>query len=264
MSLSAYLQKLIDEKKAIHRHLTLGRIAQKAGLHTSQLSKVLKGKVVLQPDHVYALAESLGLRRLETNCLEALNEFQRSSNPRRRERWSEKASELLSEVDKISSKVLAPKSEEKSMMRYFLEPKIMLLHLFLGTEDASRRLKDFQRALEIDEQSLENYLGELESLQLIERKDDAITVLSDHMHLDRDSPWCAAHQQLLRLQSLQKLSGRKSKSDTIFSATFTADEECFEAIRKDFQDFLKKAEARVLKAEKKRAYQVNFELFPWL
>ncbi len=264
VNLSTYLNKIIAEKRAQQRHLTLSRIARLSGLHSSQLSKAMKGKEALQPDHIYALGESLKLKSIELSCLEALNEYERSSNPGRREQWSRRADKYLKEAEKLSSSLEAPQAASDSMLKYFLEPKIMLLHLFLGTQPDSKRMKDFQNSLQMSDAQLNSCIEELIHLNLIEKEGLQLKVIKDHMHLDKDSSWCSAHQNLLRMMCLKRISAKSSKKDLNFMATFSADDDAFEAMQEDFKDFLKKSERRVLKSQKKNIYQINFDLFPWL
>ena len=59
---------------------------------------------------------------------------------------------------------------------------------------------------------------------------------------------------------MQRLSSNEAYS---FSATITGSDETREALHEAWLGFLKKAESLVKESRSEKAFQINFDLFPW-
>ena len=97
----------------------------------------------------------------------------------------------------------------------------------------------------------------------VQRAGAQLTVVGRNKHLPKDNPLCGPHQALMRLKSIDQMQRLSSEEAYSFSATITGTEETLAEIREAYLAFVKKAETIVKPAPSKKAFQMNFDLFPW-
>lgn len=260
----SYFSRVIDEIRAKKPHLTLSLIAKNAGIHASYLSSVLKGKATLQSDQAFLLAEGLELSPHARDYFILLNEQHRSHLPARKAKLETELDRLFEKLTRLASHLEAEKigPSQDDLVRYFLNPKMMLLHLYLGIEGA--KIEKFTEALALSENETTSLINELQKLELIDRVEGRYQLRRHHLHLDKDSPWCDAHQKLVHDLGRIRQERVEANDQQRFCVSFSADPESYAALQKLLLKFMEDAEKLVTHSKKKNLYQMNVDLFPWL
>lgn len=260
----SYFSQVVGDIRVKKPYLTLSAIAKGAGIHASYLSSVLKGKAILQSDQAYLLAETLELGPDARDYFILLNEKHRSQLPARKAKLDTELDRLFEKLNRLGSHLeaenIGPRQDD--LVRYFLNPKMMLLHLYLGIEGA--QIEKFSAALALSKAETRSLIDELMALELIEATAGSYRVRRHHLHLDKESPWCDAHQKLVHDLGRVRQERVDPKEQQRFCVSFSADSESYAALQKALLKFMGEAERIVTKSPKANLYQLNVDLFPWL
>lgn len=258
---------LTERRQALERGFTRARVARDAGLQSSYLSNVLSGRANLNADQLFRIAQSFGLKEEETDYLLLLLEADRCQIPQRRAVLDERIRAVRHAHLKTSAHVSAKKiaADDLSVTEYYLDPYVMIVHVFLGIPRYAKDVSRIAEALGFGMGKLRRVLGTLERLGYAERaRDGHYKLVQSHRHLPEDSPLCLPHQILFRLKSADRLPRLAPAQRYAFSVTFSASEEVYDKIRADFLSYVKKCEASVKSVKHPdRVYQLNYDLFSW-
>lgn len=248
---------------------TFKKIAEHLGLQATYLSKVMNSKNFhLSEDSLYGICKVLRFHPKEIDYILLLRSMETAQNLDRKREIKVKVERLRSEqeldvdVRKSSSEVFSNELE------YLLDPICVLLHVSLMSENLRKDVRQLGAKLGLKTQQLKAYLKTLERNNLIKLDPhDSWVVLKVETwrtHFHRDHPLVRVSQNLLRQQSLSRLSQIDEEEKHSLNFTFTFDSDGFEALKKEFQSFLKKAESLSKISRHTEVYQMNFDLFKWL
>lgn len=259
------LLALISKKKEQRKGFTLRSLAEKCRIQSTYLSNVLHGRADLSSDQIYALAQELGLSETENDYLNLLLSWDRSGVALRKKRLKQKIDDLRARefnTKKALSKVRLL-SEEECIREYYLDPFHMLVHVFLTIERYNRRTSHIADALGVDSDRIKHSIDTLVRLGYIEKSESGYDLLKQRIHLPESSPVCRPHQELMRIRSLSRLQSVQESARYGVSVTFSSDAQVLTRLKEVFLEFLAKAEKIVDEGPAERAYQMNFDLFPW-
>jgi len=248
------------------RHRSLAQLAVSAHIQPSYLTNVIKGRAHFSSDQIYALGDELGIRPEETEFLILLMEWERTSHSRRKERLAERIENLRQQNLRAEKYITAPQTvlKNEDLERYYLDPNVELLHLFLGTESCPQGIDQIAQVWGFSKEYVHEILNLLESLKLIVRKGKWWTTRIAHQHLPRESPLCKPQQMLKRLAALHALQKMPSHRAYTFSASVTMTEQTRLEIQSRFLEFLKQCEDLVKGSAPQELFQIQFDLFPWI
>ncbi len=260
-----FLDFEIKRRKRSLPGFTQASLAKAAGIRTSYLTNVLKGRGNFNSDQIDALAQQLKLRPEETYYLFLLKEYDQSTMPARKiSIWRE--IERLQEASKKTESHISVKvrTENQNLItKYYGDPLIKIVHVLLQVPKYAGEPTKIAEDLNISSRYLQKVLDVLQELSIISFKDKVIEVLEKNFHLPKESPMLLPHQTLVRLKSTQRLQEVEIDKRYSFSVTFTGTEETRSDIQKKFLEFIQGIEKTVKKAPAENAYQLNFDLFPW-
>jgi hypothetical protein len=106
-------------------------------------------------------------------------------------------------------------------------------------------------------------LRHLGSIELESDGNSVVRVSQTQIHYGTDHPLMRTYQSLLREKCSAQLTQTAEEDKHSFMATFSADEDTHQEIRKRFQGFLKELEQLVAKSPSEKLFQLNFDLFRW-
>ncbi|MGE0526644.1 MAG: TIGR02147 family protein [Bdellovibrionales bacterium] len=256
----------IKNRRKNEPRFTQAALAERAGIRNTYLTNVLKGRANFNSDQIYALARELRLNEQETQYLSLLKEWDQCQLPDRK-------SSLKREIESLRQAALATEAhiraqvrrdEHELILRYYSDPHIKIVHILL---QIPRFAADYTRigpALSLDLNQLEKIVATLRELEIVKFVNKKVEVLLKNFHLPKDSPMLLPHQTLMRTKSAQRLLELPPEQRYSLAVTFSTTEEVKEKIHQRFLEFLKEAEALVKGSESEAAYQMNFDLLPWL
>lgn len=244
---------------------TLNLLAQKIGVQPPYFTNLLKQRVHLNSDQLYALCEALGLSGEEQDYLLLVLDYERSSHIERKKQLRLKIDQIRKSKLRSESHLKAEKIEinSESQIELFLRPELYLIYFFLSIPRYSENLALVASSLGLNLNTVESSIKELISLGYLEIRDQTLQKTKKHFHLSKDSPLCEPHQNLLRFRSLYHQQNLLPEDRYNFSVTFTATKETRERIHRHFLKFLSEIEPWVEESPSEEVFQLNLDLFNW-
>jgi len=261
-----FLREALREKKQqVSASFTYDRMAKACGIQKTYLSRVLNSDDShLSEDQLYLAASYLGISREEHHYLDLLRAYQKSQSAKYRASL-EKEIELLRQAnDRTDSHLKAEKIPVLGdYSPYYLDPNVMLVHIFLAVERFRKNLKLLARQLDLSEEYFSEILTKLEQMKLITLSDAGYVLLKDSTHLPIDSPLYGPYRFMQRIKSLEKIQRLPKGRTYNFTAVFSADEQVRKKIQTKFLEMLEYIEKIATNAPDQEVYQINFDLFDW-
>lgn len=261
------LKAAYQEARTVKKSLSLESIAEQIQSHGSFLSNVLNEKAHVSPDQLQALCDILDLSDSDADYLDLLLQKERSTNSNRKKHLQKKIEAQFQERPKAKDsiknvEVFLPESEV--VERYYSNPFCKVVHIFLGIKNFADKPSEILEHLAISEEELSHVIQLLIELKMIERKNKTIKILRKNLHLPKEASICRPHQILMRqISQLKYQSSSKTTLETL-SVTFSANEDAYKIIHKEYLNFLNLTKKIVENCEDiDSVYQMNMDLFPW-
>jgi uncharacterized protein (TIGR02147 family) len=263
---AAFTKLFEKEKKIRGSSWSIARLGEKTQIQPSYLTNVTKERAHFSSDQIYAVCESLGLSEEETSFLNLMMEWERATHAKRKQALRSRLELLRGQNIRVEKYVKAPQAplSEIDKQRYYLDPNIELIHLYLGTKSAPVEAQQIAQAWGLPESTVVDILAFLQKSGLVRLRGRKWEVENIHQHLSQESPLCRPQQILKRLRGIETLQRTPEEKTFSFAATVTMTEETKLAIKARFLEFLEAAEKLVRDSEAKGIYQIQFDLFPWI
>lgn len=255
-----FLKALFESSK---EHGFKSSVAESLGTPSSFLSQVLHREVHFSQDHAYKLAQFLNLRESETEYLILLVSLARCASLEYRKHLMKKIEKLRSDA-KVLSKRFENKSEVENLRHqilYYTTVEYSMVHLLLGIEEY-QSVDKLEQRMQLDHQTLNKILSDLEEMDLVERKDVAKWQRkAGSVHLPKESPLSALNHTLWRDLAKRKII---SKGETSFhySAQHTLSKSDYEKIRGLVLELIDKSRDVVSKSGDEELIALQVDLFP--
>lgn len=256
---------LLEKRKRVNASFTYSRMAAACRIQKTYLSRVLNSDTAhLSEDQLYQAGRYLGLTKEENKYLQLLRTYQKSD-------VATFKSELKIEIDKIremnerSESHLNVETLEQStdFSAYYLDPNVMLIHIFLAVDRFRSDLKSLATKLNLSDEYLAQILSSLEQMKLIKLTDNGYILLKEDTHLPADSQLYLPYRFMQRIKSLERIQRLNQEKTYNFSAVFSADEDTRKSIKNKFLELLEFAGKTANAAKNEEVYQMNFDLFDW-
>lgn len=262
------IKKRVAELKKDGSGLSLRKVAQHVPMQYTFLSRVLnRDDAHLSEDQIYAIAELLEFYPDETEFLFLLRAIATTANEKRRRKLIARAESERQRHTMSAALQDGTRSEFNLGMNYLLDPTNLFVHLALEIPHYRKNPKSLTHALGISLQKLSATLQVLHKLGHLELGDDPFTVRrmnQSHMHFGADHPLTRVHQSLLKTLAAAHLLRAPEEDKKSMQALFAADPHSFEAIKNEFDLFVRKAEKIATGAPSRAIYQMSFDIFRWL
>lgn len=259
------VEEAIEAHRALTGRYTLRQLAEEVGVQASFLTNVLKGRFDFSADQLFAVAGVLGLPEAERDYLLLLLEHERSAHAPRRQALKARIEHIRRETQKtekqLAIKVMELTPDEQA--QYYLDPfaQVALVHLNLAPYN--RQPEKLAGALGISRAHLAQILEILTRIGYVKKEGAAYRVVARDKHLPARNPLSGPALTLLRFKSLDHLQRLTTGEAFSHTVTLTGTAETKERLSDAYLAFLKKAEAIVKPARSEKAFQMNFDLFPW-
>ncbi len=246
--------------------LTLHKLASFMGIQSPYLSKVLHLNAHLSQDQLYMACSFLRIPADEAQILELSLEYERSSNPDRKEKLSAQL-KALREKSNPTGKALGlsdrPRLGSAETAEYFLDPLCQLVHMAFLIPKYAKFPEKLAQDLFVPQARINMVVEKLLELKLLRKVNNQFAVDSEFIHLPKDSEYLDANQNLLRSLSMQRVVSIPKEDRYNLAVTFTGDDQTFEKLRSLFMTFISQSSAVIKEAPHKKVFQMNFDLFPW-
>jgi hypothetical protein len=252
--------------KAQNPKLTFQALAAHCRVQKTYLSRVLNDKKAhLSSDQLHLAIEYLGFSSEETEYLETLFEWERSTLKSRREKLSARLKRLeqaaLRTERHIGSEV--PALGPEGWTDYYLDPVLQLVHMFLCIGRYAKDPSSIEGAIGLSRSELSGALKKLCQLGIATTEGGAYRVVRENLHLPADSALHRPYQTLLRLMAMERTRRMKAEDLYTYSVIVSATSKERDWIRREFMALLEKADLLIRKAPSEEVFQLHFDLFPW-
>lgn len=264
------LAKTLEEKKFLDKKYTYHRMADHMRIQKPYISKVINNRADFSSDQLYMACDYLGIDGEEREYMLLLLEHERSL-------YAERKQELRARIEAIQDlkrdasqqvlknikKMSADEFDNSLYIDYYLDPIVLVVHIFLTIKKFRQRPEAICDELQISKEHLSDILGKLDKMKLIEVKAEKINLLVSTMHLPKDSQIVGAHHQLLHQLGILRKNRVPINKKKNFYVTFASDEKSRKKIEEEFNIFIGKVRELAMSGSQKECYQLNFDLFPW-
>ena len=258
------LQQLLVERRRDEPRIGYQDLARAIDIPKSYLSKVLHGRADLNVDQIFLAAKFFRLHAEERDYLEMLLAYARCKLEDRRQILAERIEQMRRKHLDTSQHLQADISEPSAgIHEYYLDPVHQLVHTALDIPRFQGSLKHLADELGISLGRVQEAVGNLERLGVVERKDDSLVVKKNSLHLPKGSPFYDAWRAQIRLLALQRTQVIAKDQHYSFSVIFSAGTNTDQEIKKHFFEYLKTLEDEVKRASSERVFQINFDVLPW-
>ena len=262
----SFLKDNLQEKKAkVSSRYTYERMAKACGIQKTYLSRVLNSSDAhLNEDQLFQCGAYLGLTHSEHRYLRLLRDYAKSHVAERRRELSVEIEEARSVTRSSESYLRAERVlQATELSDYYLDPNVMLVHIFLAVERFREDARRICKVLDISEEALTSILSKLERMQLISLDGDRYRLTKENTHLGVDSPLYRPYRFMQRLKTIERVQKLPKERTYNFSVVFSATESVRLEIQTKFLNLLQDVEASVTASPDQEVYQMNFDLFDW-
>ncbi|MGE0172672.1 MAG: DUF4423 domain-containing protein [Oligoflexales bacterium] len=267
---SAIKAVLLNKKEKVSKRYTFEKMALASGLQKTYLSRVLNGDSHLNKDQLYCSCEYLGLVPTEKKYIELLHDYETTQNPGRKaevlhliQNCRKQLNEPSAQIDAKSIVEADSHNDEKDLARYYLDPKIRLVHTLLGLEKYSKNINLVAKDLSLDTAEVLRIVTQLERMRLVKLEENGYASTERRLHLNRENHLYKANRSLQRLNALERMNSLPDEKCFNFNVIFSADPEARAKIREKLLELVNLCQKVVEKSEKKEVYQLSIDLFDW-
>jgi hypothetical protein len=255
---------LTQLKKRDHRANSRA-LAEACRVQKTYLSRVLNRDAHLNADQLHLANQYLGLNQKERKYVSLIHEADRSVLIDRKEALLREAKKIRTKASNTENYLSADALDENALhaSRYYLDPTMQLIHLFLTIPKYAKNPRLIEEKLDIAREDLEERLAKLAGLKIINWDGKKCVVIKGLLHLSRDSEVYPVYRVLTRIKALEKIQKSTSKKDYSYSLLLSADEATRKIIHNRFLEFLKELEPVIKAAPETEVYQLNFDLLSW-
>lgn len=241
-------------------------LAERIGVRASHITNVIKERGHFSSDQIYAIGQDLQLGDEKIEYLDLLKEWERAGFRERKEKLRE-ALDKIRNQNLRSHKVLESepaKLLQSDHQKYYLDPNIELIHLYLETAGAPSDTVGIANAWGLSVDYVSDILVFLQESGLIELQRGRWRVHPIRQLLPSTSPIQKPQQLLKRMRAIEVMQKRKAEHIYTFSAALTMSEETRLKIQARWLEFLKWTEKAVIASPPDAIYHLQFDLFPWI
>jgi len=220
----------------------------------------------MNEDHLFRVCRILEFSPDETDFLLLLRASEATQEPDRKNNLNNKI-EALRRTRTMKANVQEFRMETLSQeLDYLFDPYCVIVHVFLTIDLFKKNPYKISTPLGLSTSRLEKVFKKLHSLGFINwdsEKNEVVEIYKSHFHYSTEHPLMRAHQLHLKQLCESRLQKILEMEGTQFMVTFSGSKKLLDQVNEEFQSFIQRVKDRSKGSPKERAYQLNFELFPW-
>lgn len=255
----SFLKAQIVENNDVYGYQA--KCATAAGCQKTYLSQVLHKNVHFTPDHAARLANFWNFDDDATEYFLLLVQQERAASKVLRERIGKKLSLLRSKHLNLGKRFNQPElTNSDRASRYYHHWTLAAVHLLLGIPEYSFSLEKISKRIGVPISQVQTIVRDLETLELVEKKDRAWCVVRPSIHVSRESPLNQIHQLNWRLRAVDALA-RKNLDNTHYSALYVLSTADFKKLQQMVHEFIGKTRDVVGPSKEEELVCFNLDLF---
>ncbi|MBL7671673.1 MAG: TIGR02147 family protein [Bdellovibrionaceae bacterium] len=256
-SYKKYIQSLILS----YGRGAVGKLAEAAGCNRTYLSQALNSKIHLTPDHVYGIADFVGLTNEEQDFLILLLLYERSASRKVREKLKVKIEEInqtnLLLSNKISEKKDSSEIPEALKAKYYSNWKYAAIHTLTSIVDFQSS-SAIAKKVYLSEPAALILLKDLREMGLIKQVGARWIHSGKNIHTPVGSTHTAFNHLNWRLKSVEDVNDRGSIH---YTTLFSLSVEDWDTLRKQLLSFIDKQRDQIHKSGAEDIYCFCCDLF---
>ena len=260
------IRKGLKERLVCESPATFQALAAHLNIPRSYLSKVMHGNADLSGDQMFKLCAFFHFNDEESEYMHLLLEAERTGLKDRRLGLKQKLKSMRTKHLDTAAHLASPSVFEFSsadMSDYYLDPFVQLVHVALSVPRYQRDLLRLAHDIKAPHTKVLGALEILERMQLITRAGSLVKVLTDSLHLPRQSNMYRAWHNQVKMRGLNRLSELNEDQAYSYAVVFSATDEVRIEIQQRFLKVLKGIEKVAREAPAENVFQMGFELFSW-
>lgn len=236
------------------------KLARASGCQSSFLSQVLHSHVHLTSDHIAGISDFLALDEDEHTYLQALLTLARSSAPRLIRTCRTQIEELRRKHRDISSRVNASRIDYGSdEATYYSAWYYTAIHVLISISGYGSSKAICER-LGLPKILVDECLGRLNKMGLIERKDHGWAVTRNHLHLSKDALSLNTHHTNWRIQATLKAALRDPDA-LQYSVVTAVSRNDAQKLRNMLLDFIENSRAIITPSPEEELIYIGLDCF---
>jgi uncharacterized protein (TIGR02147 family) len=256
---------VVEARKRLDSKINYQNIATATRIPKSYLSKVVNGKADLSSDQLFQVCEFLKLDTAKIEYLTDLLEASRSTVKSRKKFLEQRIRTVKAKNLDVKAQLQAEsvEPEMESISRYYLDPWIQVIHVSLSIKKYQHDLKLLAKDLQIPFSRVRSCVQVLQELEMIEVREDGLSLKKRNFHLAKDSIIFPAWRNQLRSVCADRINFNPIDQQFSFSVTFSCTEQIRARIKQRLNDVLQEIEGLVRESKEEESVQLNIDLFPW-
>ena len=229
--------------------LSYKKIAEACSIHTSFFSRVMVKKADFSDEQLYLIAGFLRLDGEETDYLQLLGQYDRSSHHKHKKYIKDKIKIIQQRKTKTAERhdTNSLQDDFHTAVAYYSDMIHSQIHMYLSIPQFARDPQLIISKLNIRQETLNKSLAILENLRIIKKNGTSYEILKDHIHLDEDHPLSQSVNVNFRMDSIRAIREGKRPENFHFSACFTTNDETRRKIRTFLSDLVSSCREEVVK-----------------
>ncbi|MFZ3228773.1 MAG: TIGR02147 family protein [Pseudobdellovibrio sp.] len=223
-----YLKATLEQAEASWG--AISRMADAAGCQRSYLSRCLNAEIHLTLDHAYSIAQFLKLSESEEDYFMNLVEKDRAATATYRQKIIQKLNKIKQEQEDLERIAKRPRIAlgEKEVF-YYSSWLATALHIIVSIPKF-QNVKSIAEHLQIDSNSVEMCLTQLEEMGLVKKDQKKWTFNSSELHVPKNSPLVHMHHNNWRQKAI--LDSQKANPESIhYTVVQSLDKKAYDEIK---------------------------------
>ncbi len=267
--LVAYL--LENRKTTEGKIINKKELSEKVRIQASQLSRFLKHENHFSSDHHYLLKSIYKLNSLESEFINVLFEYSKTSLEQRKTNLKKRIIELKAQgkdfKNSLSTGVSLENHLSNEQILYYHQPLHMVIHMFLiSKKHTVKSINELSSKLGISKTKIFEVLARLKKLNYInydDSKTSEIKVISKAVHLEKDSPFQSSFQMSMKNFSQSYLLQFPEKAKQNFAVTFTLSENNIQKAESLILNCIKELQGLAIHSTPDHVAQFNLDFFTY-
>lgn len=237
------------------------RAAEFLGCQVSFLTRIIKDKLQLTPDHAFNLADFLGFNADEKNYFLVLVDFERAADPKYKSHLKANLEQLKKKNESISERTnRGHLSSEAFKANYFSSWIYTALH-FMVSIPKYQKIEEICTRLNLKKNITLKHLDELKEQGLVDSsKDNNWEFKSGNFHLNKNSPLVICHHQNWRTRAI--IDAQDFSNESIhFTAVYTLSENDTLKLKEMMLEFISSANRVVQTSENEECVAICCDFF---
>lgn len=237
------------------------RLANYIGVNSSFISQVLKGDKHFSLEQILKCSQYFTLTEMEEEYLIHLHQYDRAGSDDLKKFFHKKLLKIIKKKNKVSEVLKTHKSlsfEEQSIFYSNWYYSAIRLSTEIEGMDNLNAISEY---FNLNKKTVSDVINFLLENNLIEKKNNRLSILNNMTHLKNDSPFINNHHKNWRIKSLENYSHFDQNIDLAFTSPLTISEKDFLEVRAEILDFIKKLSSKVSASKSEKLACLNIDFF---